>query len=119
MNLLDACRIAIDTFERYAAMHDAKGTPEGVEKARANRELSKMLSAAAESDPHAFGALGLVADLRAALGDPDGRMMQAELIAHARSVKAAQVRGDVALDVLRQIVTMLDAFEDHHASPAK
>lgn len=79
-----------------------------------------------------LGALGLVADLRAALGDPEGRMMQAELIAHARAVKAAQVRGDVALTVLRQIasrkrrtqeqrlaascVTLLDAVEDHHVS---
>lgn len=79
-----------------------------------------------------IGALGLVADLRAALGDPEGRMMQAELIDHARAVKAAQVRGDAALQVLRQIaagkrrtreqrlaasfVALIDAVEDHHVS---
>ncbi len=32
--------------------------------------------------------LGLVADLRAALGDPEGRLMQAELIARAQQMAA-------------------------------
>lgn len=44
--------------------------------------------------------LGLVADLRAALGDPEGRLMQDELIAHARRLKTEH---GTALDVLRQI----------------
>lgn len=52
-----------------------------------------------------LAAIALIADLRAALGDPEGRLMQDELIAHARAVKAAQVRGDVALSVLRQIAS--------------
>lgn len=44
--------------------------------------------------------LGLVADLRAAIGDPEGRLMQDELIVHARKITTER---NVALYVLRQI----------------
>lgn len=47
---------ARDTFARYAEIHDAKGTPEAAEKARANRELSQRMDGALQqwrslSDP--------------------------------------------------------------------
>lgn len=44
--------------------------------------------------------LGLVADLRAALGDPEGKLMQPDLIAHAQRVR---IERDAALKTLRQI----------------
>lgn len=44
--------------------------------------------------------LGLVADLRAALGDPEGKLMQPELIAHAQRVR---IERDTALQTLRMI----------------
>lgn len=33
--------------------------------------------------------LGLVADIRAAVGDPTGKLMQDELVAHCRSMRSA------------------------------
>jgi hypothetical protein len=35
------------------------------------------------------GLLGLVADIRAAVGDPKGKLMQDELVAHCRSMRSA------------------------------
>ena len=35
------------------------------------------------------GLLGLVADIRAAVGDPTGKLMQVDLVAHCRSMRSA------------------------------
>ena len=47
--------------------------------------------------------LGLVADLRAALGDPEGRLMQDELIAHARRLKTERDAAAARVAELRQL----------------
>ena len=46
----------------------------------------------------AFSALALVAQIRAAVGDPEGRLMQDELIEHCRKMHAAK-------DTLAKIAT--------------
>lgn len=40
---LDAVELAFHTFEKYARMHKEKGTPEGDEKAEANRVLAALM----------------------------------------------------------------------------
>lgn len=44
--LLEALTKCRDVFMRYAELHAAKGTPEGVEKAKANHDLATMCEAA-------------------------------------------------------------------------
>ena len=41
--------------------------------------------------------LGLLADIRSAVGDPDGKLMQDELVAHCRNIRDLLARADDAL----------------------
>lgn len=52
-DMAEAVRIAAETFERYAELHLAKGTPDGDRKAAENEELAKLMRAAL---PKAGGA---------------------------------------------------------------
>jgi hypothetical protein len=62
------------------------------------RSLSAQIGLAIDRVTKDGGALGLVADLRKALGDPLGRLMQDELVAHAAALVAERdrLRADVA-----------------------
>lgn len=61
-----ALRTAATTFRRYAELHQAKGTPEGVEKAKANAALAEQMEAALDDLDGAGMKLALV-ELHAAL----------------------------------------------------
>jgi hypothetical protein len=49
-----------------------------------------------EEDNSYIRLLNLVADIRAAVGDPTGKLMQDELVAHCRKLKAAADKGKEA-----------------------
>lgn len=56
------------------------------------QEASRRLRNSPESPDGSFSLLGILADIRAAAGDPTGRLMQDELVAHIRALRANDER---------------------------
>jgi len=50
MSAVDALHEAACIFERYAALHDAKGTMDGAVKAKANRDAANMCHVAISAE---------------------------------------------------------------------
>lgn len=72
-----ALRTAATTFRRYAELHQAKGTPEGAEKAKANAALAEQMEAALDDLDGAGMKLALV-ELRDALAGFDAAMSESD-----------------------------------------
>lgn len=58
--------------------------------------------------------LGLIADIRAAVGDPTGKLMQDELLAHCRSLRLTEDERE-AIEVAVEYVGSAYAVQ-HHAA---
>ncbi len=56
--------------------------------------------------------LNLLADIRHAVGDPEGRLMQDELVEHCRKIKSS-------LDFNRKRVNMLSKLQKHMRDPER
>jgi hypothetical protein len=50
-SLVEACTLARNIFEAYAAIHRDKGTPEANAKARFNEDLAKRMNSALSNNP--------------------------------------------------------------------
>jgi hypothetical protein len=73
------------------------------------RAVVKDLALKAEyaSNNH-MASLMLVADIRAAAGDPDGRLMQPELVAHIEALRVDAGRGNWLIEYMASARTDLD-----------
>ena len=80
----DALIAAVDDLERLAAERDdanALARNYAARMARSDAELAE-----------ARALLGLLADIRAAVGDPTGKLMQDELVERCRKLRAASAK---------------------------
>ena len=80
----DALIAAVDDIERLTAERDDAN-------ALARNYAERMKRSDAEL-AEARALLGLLADIRAAVGDPTGRLMQDELVERCRKLRAASAK---------------------------
>ena len=87
----------------------------------APEQPADVSQAAPVADDETYSLLSLLADIRAVVGDPEGRLMQDELVERVRTVARAGATANADLDRIREVLGQRIHIGDpeHRAAPVK